>query len=136
MAKSTVHFDRPSYLSDEQAWVRALDYAVHAETVATFAKRLSDWLPLFPDASAQIADMAGYGDYQEFREGMQRERDKRFAGEEWAERFGAILVPENAIRATQLSRQLHVPWGAALMRIAGLQSGSAGRARSEESDNG
>jgi len=116
-AATNLYFDQRSFLCDEGAWVRALDYAVHAETLNTFRKRLAGWLPFFPDAAKQIAAMKDWPAYQEFRRGLQAEREKRFAGEEWAKRYGAILVPANAIRASELSRACHVPWGAALIRV-------------------
>jgi hypothetical protein len=121
MSGDAIYFDKPSFLCDEGAWVRALDYAVHAETVKTFRKRIEGWLPFFPDAATQVAAMNDdWAAYNKFRRGLQAEREKRFAGEEWAEKFGAILIPGNAIRATQLSRSLQVPWGAAVIRVADL----------------
>lgn len=125
---NAVTFDKPSFMADEEAWVRALDYAVHAETPVTFKKRLAVWLPFFPDAAAVIdAMVSNPRRYDAFRRGMQAERDKHFAGEEWAREFGAILAPANALRASVLAVRAHVPWGAALVRIAGVGSGDTDR---------
>lgn len=115
-------FDRPTFLCDEQAWVRRLDYAVHAETVKTFKARLAEWLPFFPDATAAIETLRDDdGSYAEFRRGLQAERDKMFAGEEWAEKYGAVLLPRNAILATQVAEKYLAPWGAALVRVSGIE---------------
>ncbi len=97
--------------------MRRLDYAVHAETIATFKKRLVEWLPFFPDAAKQIDAMRTWEDYTEFRRGLQSERDKIFAGGEWVQRYGAILMPGNAIRASLLADHFQAPWGAALVRV-------------------
>jgi hypothetical protein len=116
---AAIHFDRPTMMSEPEAWVRALDYAVHAETPTTFKKRLADWWPFFPDAAAVVDRMvADPRRYDAFRRGMQIEREKRYAGDEWAHEFGAIVAPENAIVALGLASSANVPWGAALVRIA------------------
>ena len=113
-------FDKLSFLSDEQAWVRALDYAVHVESAVTFKKRLETWLPYFPDAAAAIEKLikAGYPEWDDFVRGFEAERDKRFSSAEWADKYAVILMPRNAIHATLLSRRFQAPWGATLIRIA------------------
>jgi hypothetical protein len=118
--KGALEMDTLTYLSDEGHWVRALDYAVHAETPETFKKRLAGWLDVFPDVAAIVETLlkAPYADWQEFRRGLQAERDKRFAGEEWAEKYGEVLIPRNAMLATLQAPRFQVPWGAMVIRLA------------------
>jgi hypothetical protein len=118
--KGQRNFDKLSYVSDEQAWVRALDYAIHAESAVTFRKLLETWLPYFPDAAAAIDELVkgGYPAWMEFVRGFEAERDKRFGGDEWVKEYGSIILPTNAIKATLLANRMHTPWGTALVRIA------------------
>ena len=108
--------DTPTYLCTEQHFKHALDYAIHAETAATFAKRMAKWRPFFPDMNAAIERMTET-EYPKFIRGFQMERDKIFSGPEWVARYGCIILPERAIRASLMCRQLDVPWGAMVIRL-------------------
>lgn len=50
-----------------------------------------------PDALAQAPNDASWS---EFRMGLDMESRGEFAGDEWAERFGCILIPERLLRLT------------------------------------
>jgi hypothetical protein len=73
-------------------------------------------------------------DWQEWRRGLRIERKGEFAGEEFARRYGAILMPEIMVRVTMLAEQYTAPWGTAYIRAreAGLIVEADGRASWKE----
>lgn len=108
-------------LSEERDYSRALDAAAQTETPSAFRKAMVDWWRFFPDAKVQARKMDPAALVM-FREGLFNERKGKFAGEEWAERFGAILLPKRAMEASQVAQHYHVPWGAAVLRLAELET--------------
>lgn len=128
--------DGPTYLSAEQDWSNALDAALKSESVAAFTERLAGWLFYFPDAGRQIAGIRDDESYAELQRGVKAERAKVFAGEAWARRFGAILLPENAMLASQVADEFKAPWGAATAsrRSTCWRSAARGSVRNRSSE--
>lgn len=107
-----------SYTSDQAA-----DYTAGltaCKTLPDLVEFLGQYRAVFSDA----LDAAPNTDeeFHEFRAGLLRERRGQFAGEEWATKYGAILMPELGMRVSMVANQFHVPWGCAYIRLA-----SAGR---------
>ena len=71
--------------------------------------------PLALDAVPVVAAMTD-ADFLVFRKGLKSERRGKFAGEAWAERFGAVLMPLPMMRITQIKDQFKVPFGVAWQR--------------------
>lgn len=69
-----------------------------------------------PDALAAAEAMRD-DDWPVFEEGLRKERRKKFAGAEWCERFGAIVIPDAMSTASILANQYGVPWGCAFIRL-------------------
>ena len=54
--------------------------------------------------------------FQEFEAGSRLERNGKFAGKEFWERFGAILMPELLMQVSIVASRFQVPWGLAFIR--------------------
>jgi hypothetical protein len=68
------------------------------------------------DAHKIVATMTD-DDFKEFRRGLKSERKGRFAGEAWAHRFSAVMMPLPMIRISQIASEYHVPFFVALQRV-------------------
>lgn len=55
-------------------------------------------------------------DFETFRKGWLSEKSGEFAGLEWAERFGAVLLPEVLMRVAMVASKFGAPFGAAYIR--------------------
>jgi len=87
--------------------------AAVAAGVTEFREFIHEWRELAPDAE-QAANAEGF----EFeKDAMEMERRGRFSGEDAVRRFGAIILPENLMRASMVAVQYHVPDGLALRRL-------------------
>jgi hypothetical protein len=75
------------------------------------------YAPLFPDAHEQALAIEDEERFLQWRAGLRLERKGKFAGEDFMERFGAILMPANLIRVGQVALQFHVPFGLAFCRL-------------------
>lgn len=51
-----------------------------------------------------------------FRKGLRLERKQKFAGMPWAEKYGAVLLPEVMLRVAAIALKFKVPWGCAFIR--------------------
>lgn len=118
----TVH-----YLTEESDWKAALDTGM---TLERLRANVGEWEPFVPDAAEIVAAMDGDG-FERWRAGLATERQGAFAGEPFAVEFGALLIPGNLIRASQLSHTYHVPLGCALIKMAEASS-SGDRTRGGE----
>lgn len=81
-----------------------------------FEAHMLRWSGIFPDAWEQTP--MNDDQFAEWRSGFERERQGTFAGEEWALRFGAILMPERSIHASLAEMKFKAPWGLCLKRLA------------------
>lgn len=102
------------YLTEgvERKWSKELDWAVTLQKLRGVAAR---WGELFPDAAEAIGTMDEVA-FTRFRTGLQSERKGAFAGQAWARGFGAILIPEIALRVSGVANRYQVPWGTAYIR--------------------
>lgn len=67
------------------------------------------------DACKVVSKMDDEG-WRAFKKGLRLERKGKFAGEDWAEKYGAVLMPEVMFRIGILAVKFHVPWGCAFLR--------------------
>lgn len=70
----------------------------------------------FADDAYRAASKMKESEWKFFRKGLREERKGKFAGNEWAAKYGAILLPEVMMRIGMLAVQFHVPWGCAFLR--------------------
>ena|SRR5688572_2376388 len=97
----------------DSAYTRALTDCMTLDDLKALMARYAD---LAVDAASVVASMTD-ADMQEFRRGLKQERKGRFAGEPWARRFAAVLMPLPMMRVSQVASEYHVPFAVALQRI-------------------
>ncbi len=99
------------------------DYAkalTTCESLADLRALVEAYRPLALDA-APIVEAMTDADFVEFRRGLKTERRGKFAGEKWATRFSAVLMPLPMLRITQLAQEFHAPFGVTWMRAKELR---------------
>lgn len=60
-------------------------------------------------------------DFKEFVRGLKMERRGKFAGEEWAKRFIAVLMPEPMFTISAIADEYKVPFAVACIRLKEVQ---------------
>lgn len=102
-----------TYVSDNAAeYVAGLKAAQSLDTLREFVKQQR-----FIANDAYAAVGADDFDWNEFCRGRKLENKGEYAGDEWAKRFGAVLMPEILIRVGIVAHTYGVPWGCAYIRM-------------------
>lgn len=52
-----------------------------------------------------------------FLNGLRKERRGHFAGEEWAEKYGDVMMPEILMRVSIVAEMFKAPWGCAYLQL-------------------
>lgn len=122
--KSIGYIDEP-----DVEWRESLDAVRLCFDLKKLAERFA---PLFPDAYEQAINMDD-DDFMQFRAGLVKERKGRFAGEDFMNKFGSIMLPANMLHVGQVSAKFGVPFGLAFCRMieAGMLDISSGIAKIE-----
>jgi hypothetical protein len=103
-----------TYISEQpKDWAEGLN---HCETLAQLRDYALAWRMLCPDAY-QIVEKMSDQDFDQWQDGLKKERKGRFAGDEFAIKFDAVLLPETLFRVSIVAMQCHVPWGCAYLRL-------------------
>ncbi len=102
------------YLTEpEKEYVAAIRSAASPaeliEAIRPFARIAADAL-----AVAEGMDVAAW---TEFSRGLKSEGRGKYAGDAWAERFGAIILPAVMIEVTAIAEHFKAPWGVAFIRM-------------------
>jgi len=116
-----------TYLSEQDR-----DYAKSlklAQTKQAIMDHVTAW-QLIADDAFQQAQSESF-DFDDFQEGRKKENRNEYAGDGWAVKYGAILMPEILIRVTIVAHQYGAPWGCAYIRLreAGVIEDGNGIAR-------
>ena len=88
----------------------------NAKTLAELKKRLEAWKEIAWDAHDLVQSWR-QDDWRAFKRARAIERTGQFAGEEAADRFGRVLLPEILIRVSLVAEQFLVPEGTAFKRL-------------------
>lgn len=102
------------YLSEFSA-----DYTKALSQVKTFDELFaltSDWYPFAWDAHDAVVSM-GQAGFEQFMVGLKKERRGKFAGEEFAVKYGAIMMPETLFKVSIVAEQYYVPWGTVFIQM-------------------
>jgi hypothetical protein len=104
---------RITYLSDQAAdYVEALG---KVRTLAELWHLLEDYKKLFPDAyEARPLDVK---QFKAWRKGLISERRGNFAGMEYLERYGKVMLPDVMMHVGAIANHFRVPWGCAYLRM-------------------
>jgi hypothetical protein len=102
-----------SYTSDQgRDYCKAIDAC---KSIDELALVLRDYRKIFPDAfDARPKDEA---EFKKWKSGLYMERHGRFAGEEFMERFGNVLLPTLMLDVGMVASQFHAPWGCAFIHL-------------------
>lgn len=102
-----------TYFSENDTdYVAGLKAAQTEDTLKDFLKQQR-----FIASDAYKAATSDGFDWEEFQRGRKIENSGRFAGEEWAAKYGAILMPEILIRVGVVAQNYGAPWGCAYIRL-------------------
>jgi hypothetical protein len=102
-----------SYTSDQ-----ASDYneaLPKCKSLAELTRLLESYHTIFPDALQAAPRNADQ--FEDFMAGLRKERRGKFAGAEFMQRFGAVLLPELMIHVGMVAQHFHAPWGCAFLRL-------------------
>lgn len=95
------------------------DYVAALRAVTTLAELralTAEYGELCEDAKA-IADTMTEADFDEYMAGSKLERSGFFAGDEFAHKYGAIMMPLVMIKATLIADKHKCPWGLAYLSM-------------------
>jgi hypothetical protein len=102
------------YLTEPmEPYMKALE---GAKTLKSLAAAVQKYKKIAADACA-VVDGMGEADFTEWRRGLASERKKEFAGDEWCQRFGAILIPRVMLEVGLVANHFVAPWGCAYIRM-------------------
>lgn len=102
-----------SYTSDQ-----ASDYSKalpKCKSLDELTHLLESYHTIFPDA-LEHAPM-NEGEFIDFMAGLRKERRGQFAGEEFMNRFGVVLLPELMLHVGMVAQHFGAPWGCAFLRL-------------------
>ena len=93
------------------------EYAIGLRQCDT-RRRLSEFLEHWLAFASDAIDARPKSDteFVEFSVGLRMESRGKYAGDEWAQRFGTILMPEILFQVAVISQKFNVPWGTAFTR--------------------
>jgi hypothetical protein len=97
---------------------QASDYSAaltKCKTLPALTELLNDYATIAPDALEAIPRTAE--EFDAWRKGLAQERRGVFAGEEFMERFGDMLMPALMFQVVMVAQQFGVPWGLAFVRL-------------------
>jgi hypothetical protein len=86
------------------------------DTLERLQEYVEHWSQFARDAYDVTRKMT-QADFTEYQKGIAIERKGKFAGEEYAERYGAILLPEFLMFVSYVADRFKVPWGVAFIRL-------------------
>lgn len=110
----TYPHNRITYISEtSQEYSNGL---VGVKTLWKLKEYLDPWWALANDAY-HIAHNMDAAAWKEFKVGWSLEKKNEYAGDAWAEKYSAIIMPEILFRVSYVSIQFHVPWGTAFIRL-------------------
>jgi hypothetical protein len=79
---------------------------------------VTEWRPFAPDAYKAIMEPPiSEVDYKEYRHGALLESRGKYAGDIWAARFSAVLLPELLMRVSMIAIKYCCPFGTAWIRL-------------------
>ena len=101
------------YLSEcDRDYAADLKKAQTFDDLTTFVKR---WRMLANDAYKSV--MSKSFDWDEFVKGRAMENRDEYAGDVWAEKYSAILMPELMMRVSIYAQNFGAPWGVTYIRL-------------------
>lgn len=103
-----------TYVSDQPG-----DYAKalrEAHTLAALRAVTTSWKELAEDAD-KVAQAMTEDSFQEWRNGYAKEQRGKFAGEEFAKKYGDLMLPAKMFKIAMMAVEYKVPWGLMYLRL-------------------
>lgn len=88
----------------------------NCKTLISLQAFLERWGDLAPDAF-NTGSTLNEKTFKEFLHGFKKERTGEYAGDEWAEKYGSILVPELFVIVGMMANEFIVPFGVMFLRL-------------------
>lgn len=95
------------------------EYAIglrQCDTLARPREFMLHWGGLCHDAW-QVVTRMDEADWDAFRKGLRKESRGQYAGDAWAESFGAVLMPALLLRVSMVADEFKAPWGVAFLQL-------------------
>lgn len=89
---------------------------VEAESLAALRAHVEGFAELAKDALPIVRAMTD-AEFPIWRKGLQMERRGEFAGEDFAERYAALLLPEPMVTVADVAHRYQVPFDVAVRRL-------------------
>ena len=103
-----------TYISEQPSdYVKAL---VEADTLDKLLAVTKAWHEVAKDAHETVRAMTPH-DFKEWRKGYAKERAGKFAGEPFAIKFGALMMPEVLLKVSMMAQHFGAPWGCTYLRL-------------------
>lgn len=103
-----------TYISEQPTdYGEALDAA---DTLEKLRATTGNWILLTEDAHKVVVGMTP-ADFKAWRNGLAKERKGQFAGEEFSEKFGAVMMPEKMLKVSIIAMKFCAPWGCTYLRL-------------------
>lgn len=96
----------------DQDYTHAL---TEADTLEDLRALVTAYAPLVKDALPVVQQMTE-ADFKDWRKGLKSERRGKYAGDDFARRFGAVLMPLPMMRITELKAKFCAPFGVTWFR--------------------
>lgn len=87
-----------------------------AKTLEALQTHVETYRRVADDAWKVVKEMDAPA-FLRFLSGLRKERKGEFAGEEWASKYMAVLMPEILMRVSMVADQYGAPWGCAFIRL-------------------
>lgn len=116
-SQKTFRLSRAFGGEQDQDYAKAL---TECETLADLRALVDAYRPLVLDA-VPVVDAMTEVDFIEWRKGLKLERRGKFAGDDFARKFGAVLMPLPMERITELAREYQAPFGVTWFRCLELR---------------
>jgi len=103
------------YLTEDPA----RDYA-KGLTAATTLDELLKHIGLYDRVAGDAIETASKmtaDQFEEFRDGLRKERRGKFAGEDFAIKYGDILMPRVMFKVSMVAEHFKAPWGCVYIRL-------------------
>ena len=87
-----------------------------AKTLDGLRKAVGKFALIAGDAAEVVSGMDEDA-FKEWAAGLAMERKKQFAGEDWVEKYGAIVMPIVMLEVGMIAQHFGAPWGCAYIRM-------------------
>ena len=97
----------------------SLEYSTgirNCDTLEDLQRFTSEWRPYANDAFERTAGMDEIA-FRDYKKGLLRESSGRYAGDVWAKKYGAVVMPELLFFLTLQAERLKVPEGVIFFRL-------------------